>query len=181
LSRRFQGRDKTLESLALQFCSEGKWEEAEMILKWEFQGSDSVMELLGTAYCRIGKWEKAENIVRFQFEGRDNVLQLLAAGYCRSNRCEEAGRIVVRELLRKGKSINAETADTIHSLALQYLAKRDFMRAEHYCLAAISWKQMLLGDSDLLYFHSTSLLARIYEVQGKRFQADERKAQLPDG
>ena len=63
LNQEFEGRDRTIETLAAELCQERRWEEVVRILHHEFQARENVLERVSRAFVMDEKWGDAKGVL----------------------------------------------------------------------------------------------------------------------
>ena len=63
LNQGFEGRDRTIETLASELCQERRWEEVVRILHHDFQARENVLERVSRAFVMDSKWSDARSVL----------------------------------------------------------------------------------------------------------------------
>lgn len=174
----FNGRDEVLRSLAEEYCAENKTNEALNILKIEFEGRDETLSSIVTDLCVQKKWEIAVNFAGIDFVGREAPLEIVAAG-CQQNSMWAEATDILKEILSCKLVRKAQTAETLHALANASLQQKNFTEARDWCRDAVDGRIATVGKSDILFYHTINLLARIYNGDGDPEEAEAMRSLLP--
>jgi tetratricopeptide (TPR) repeat protein len=110
-----------------------------------------------------------------KFLVREETMHTLAVAYVRQCKWEDAANIIDKLETPKGK----QASEAMHELSKAYLHKGDTAKAKLWCQRAISWREVTVGDSHILYYQSINLLSEIYEAEGQIMEAKGFKESLP--
>ena len=75
LNQGFEGRDRTIETLASELCQERRWEEVVRILHHDFQARENVLERVSRAFVMDSKWSDARSVLieLMKYGGEDTM------------------------------------------------------------------------------------------------------------
>lgn len=144
----FQGRDQTMEDLAMDFYLRGKRDEASKI-------------------CLGGERGK-------KFVGREAVMDLVAASYIRDKRWAEAKKIL-SDLLFTEQPEPYIRLQRLHEITQVHFALRDYDSAKSCGEVVLNERRMRLGEEHILYYQSAALLGQICEKNGDSLEAEYYK------
>ena len=177
-------RHKVLEILISRFLEEEKWTEAnETLAKYEdeFRGKDDSLARLVSTCSKQGGWSVAANITGkyLEFRGRDRVLQICISACREKSKWNEAEGFLL-ELLKDKTRSESDAAESMHTLAEVYLAKKDLVAAQDFCQKAVDARKRTLGKKHPLYLESIYLIAKIiYESGGCTIEYESYRGLLP--
>ena len=138
-----------------------------------FENRDELLGLLVTTHCRMKDWESAEEIVYMDFDGREEAVKTLVWCYCEDGRWNDAERILCDTI-----DVETETdTDTNEALAEIYLGKGEHDKAVKSCDKILK----TVGDDDVQFYVSLSLVSQIYEAKGDSIEAKLHRDLLPPG
>lgn len=207
--KNFDGKGEIAKMLAVSYCRQQMWEDADILLKNQFEGRDETIKTLADEFYREMNWDGVEILLRSEFEGRDTILESLGLAYCEQSQWEKAEKIVsfefegkervmdsiaagycqygkveeageiVLQLLRR-RPISTETLNTTHAIAAQCMIQGNFKKAEYYCLTTIKGRETE-SKKNHSYYKSLMLLTQIYEAQGMQDKAEMHKVLVPKG
>ena len=171
----FTGMDEVRRMLVLEYCAEGKMEEALKILSTEFEGRDKIISDIVAGLCREKRWAHAVKFAKVDFVGRETPLEMVATGCQQSAMWKDAAEIW-REVLNCKLLRNAPTSDTMHALAHAHFYLKDYTQAQEFSNLAIKARDR----GHILFYHSVNLGARIYLAEDNTEDSVGLRLLIPD-
>ena len=173
----FPWRDETMRMLAIGYCHQAKWIEADKIFAEGFKERNRTMETVAMEFFLLGKKEEAGKIcLGKQFEAREKIVELLATSYYHEKKWHEAKTFLI-ELLEYEMEEKLRL-ERMHTLAEICFAQGDLEDAKTWCTKAVRERLTALGKRHHLFYQSVNLLAQIYDAKGEFVEAEGYKAVL---
>lgn len=152
----FEGRDGTLELLAIAYCHQGRLKDAEDRLSQfseKYEGKIKVLDVLLSAHCERGQWDQAEELVLKHTDiQRDESLQRVALRSCRESKWNIAG-----DILRKHRRFEGRD-EIVKLVAHENCQKGQWEVAERFLLEHVEAK----AERDIQCLESLHMLAELY-------------------
>lgn len=173
----FLWRDETTKMLAIAYCHQAKWTEADVLFAEDFKERSRTIETLAMGFFLLGKKEEAGKIcLGKQFEAREKIVELLATSYYHEKKWGKA-KIFLIELLEYEMEEKLRL-ERMHTLAEICFAAGDLEDAKTWCTKAVQGRLTTLGKRHYLFYQSVNLLAQIYDAKGEFVEAEGYKAVL---
>jgi tetratricopeptide (TPR) repeat protein len=170
-------KDETTKMLAISYCHQRKWEEADKIFATDFNGRNKTLEELAMQYFLQGKKDEAGKIcLGKKFPAREKILELLATSYYHEKKWLEAS-LFLSQLLQYDMEEKIRL-ERMHILAEIAFTQKHFEEAKTWCLKAVQGRLTLLGKRNFQFYQSVNLLAQIYDAMGDFVEAEGYKAVL---
>jgi len=170
--------DDAMRMLAVSYCYQGRFQEADAMWVQNFRGRDDALRVLASQFLGQGKMDYVFNICHGKvFEGRTKIMGILERAYFDSREWSKA-KEVVSEILKQNETGEIRFRRT-HSLAEICLQLGELVEARHWAQVTLRGIEGLFDQNHHRYYQSVNLLVVILFECGEIAMGKAYKRKLP--